>query len=144
MSTKSKYSDSNSKVKQGGDEQTTKTVQEARQGVSEEANAVSLKKWDRNENRGKLRFFVTYTGVKLPFKLVNELQASEVENRNTYFQGYFEENDRLTGFDKLAYGEIELAHRYTYHGNGKLSAAEITDIDGETTMLIFDTEGSPA
>lgn len=97
-----------------------------------------------NENRGKARFFVTYTGVKLPFKLVNELQASEVENRNTYFQGYFDENDRLTGFDKLAYGEIELAHRYTYHSNGKLSAAEITDIDGETTMLIFDTEGSPA
>jgi len=96
------------------------------------------------ENRGNTRFFVTYTGVKLPFKLVNELQPSEVENRNTYFQGYFDVHDRLTGFDKLAYGEIELAHRYSYHNNGKLSAAEITDIDGETTMLIFDTEGSPA
>ena len=96
------------------------------------------------ENRGNTRFFVTYTGVKLPFKLVNELQPSEVENRNTYFQGYFDAHDRLTGFDKLAYGEIELAHRYTYQNNGKLSTAEITDIDGETTMLFFDTEGSPA
>jgi SagB-type dehydrogenase family enzyme len=35
-------SNSNSKVKQGGDERTTKTVQVARQGASEEANAVSL------------------------------------------------------------------------------------------------------
>lgn len=96
------------------------------------------------ENRGSPRFFVTYTGVKLPFKLVNELQGAEVENRNTYFQGYYDAHDKLTGFDKLAYGEIELSHRYTYHSNGKLSAAEITDIDGETTMLIFDTEGSPA
>jgi hypothetical protein len=95
-------------------------------------------------NRGNPRFFVTYTGVKLPFKLVNELQAAEVENRNTYFQGYFDAHDRLTGFDKIAYGEIELAHRYTYRSSGKLSAAEITDIDGETTMLVFDTEGSPA
>lgn len=90
------------------------------------------------------RYFVTYTGIKLPFKLVNELQTGEVANRNTYFVGYFDGLDRLTGFDKLAYGEIELQHRYTYHDNGRLSAAEITDIDGEVTMLVFDTEGSPA
>lgn len=96
------------------------------------------------ENRGTTRFFVTYTGIKLPFNLVNELQASEVENRNTYFQGYFDTHGRLTGFDKLAYGEIELAHRYTYHDNGKLGAAEIMDIDGEVTMLIYDIEGKQA
>jgi hypothetical protein len=97
-----------------------------------------------NENRGAPRFFVTYTGVKLPFRLVNELQPCEVENRNTYFRGHFDELDRLSGFDKLAYGEIELQHRYTYHDNGKLSAAEITDIDGEVTLLVFDAEGNPA
>lgn len=97
-----------------------------------------------NENRGISRFFVTYSGVKLPFRLVNELQASEVENRNTFFRGYFDGQDRLTGFDKLAYGEIELQHRYTYRDNDKLSMAEITDIDGQVTMLVFDMEGSPA
>ncbi len=91
-----------------------------------------------NENRGAVRFFVTYTGVKLPFKLVNELQPSEVENRNTFFRGYFDEQDRLTGFDKLAYGETELSHGYTYHANGKLEQARITDIDGEVTELTFD------
>jgi YD repeat-containing protein len=91
-----------------------------------------------NENRGTVRFFVTYTGVKLPFNLVNELQPSEVENRNTFFRGYFDEQDRLTGFDKLAYGETELSHRYTYHANGKLEQATITDIDGEITEMTFD------
>jgi Family of unknown function (DUF6156) len=90
------------------------------------------------------RFFVTYSGVKLPLKLISELQASEVENRNTYFKGYFDAQDRLTGFDKLAYGEIELAHRYSHHENGKLSSAEITDIDGEVTILVFDEEGNAA
>lgn len=95
-----------------------------------------------NGNRGVLRFFVTYTGVKLPFKLVNELQASEVENRNTFFRGYFDEQDRLTGFDKLAYGEIELIHRYEYGDNGKLKKTEITDIDGEVTILNYDAEGN--
>lgn len=88
-----------------------------------------------NENRGALRFFVTYTGVKLPFKLVNELQAHEVENRNTYFRGYFDAQDRLTGFDKIAYGEIELMHRYEYHDDGKLKQVAITDIDGEVAVL---------
>jgi hypothetical protein len=97
-----------------------------------------------NKHPQTTRYFVTYTGIKLPFKLVNELQAGEVQNRNTYFIGHFDGQDRLTGFDKLAYGEIELQHRYTYHDNGRLSAAEITDIDGEVTMLVFDTEGSPA
>ena len=95
-----------------------------------------------NENRGTPRFFVTYTGVKLPFKLVNELQASEVENRNTFFRGYFNAQDLLTGFDKIAYSEVELKHRYEYHDNGKLRQAEITDIDGEVTVLNFDADDS--
>ena len=90
------------------------------------------------EDRGTCRFFVTYSGVKLPFKLVNELQANEVENRNTYFRGYFDAQDRLTGFDKLAYGEIELMHRYEHYDDGKLKLAEITDIDGEVSILNFD------
>jgi YD repeat-containing protein len=98
----------------------------------------------QNENRGSLRFFVSYTGVKLPFKLVNELQPDETENRNTFFRGYFDEQERLTGFDKLAYGETELMHRYTYHDNGKIRSAEITDIDGEVTMLLFGAEGNAA
>ena len=97
-----------------------------------------------NKHPHTTRHFVTYTGVKLPFKLVNELQEEEVQNRNTFFRGFFDTKDRLTGFDKLAYGDIELQHRYTYHDNGKLASAEITDIDGEVTLLVFDTEGSPA
>ena len=84
------------------------------------------------------RYFVTYSGVKLPFNLVNELREDEVNNRNTFFKGYSDEAGRLTGFDKLAYGDIELAHRYTWHDNGKLASAEITDIDGDTKMLVFD------
>ncbi len=41
-----------SKVKQGGDERTTKTVHLVRLGVSEEANAVSPMKWNWNEMLG--------------------------------------------------------------------------------------------
>lgn len=89
------------------------------------------------------RYFTTYSGVKLPFKLVNPLNSGEVENRNTYFLGYFDAEDRLTGFDKLVYGEIELAHRYLYHANGALRQAEITDIDGEVSVLSYAEDGTP-
>ncbi len=90
-----------------------------------------------------IRYFVTYSGVKLPFNLTGELEEHEIKNRNTFFKGYFDAQDRITGFDKLAYGDIELQHRYTYHPSGKLSSAEITDIDGETKMLLFNAEGNP-
>jgi hypothetical protein len=95
-----------------------------------------------NDNRETIRCFVTYTGLELPFRLVNELQSGEVENRNTFFRGHFDEQDRQVGFDKLAYSEIELSHRYAYHDNGKLKQAEITDIDGEVTVLNYDAKGS--
>ncbi len=92
---------------------------------------------------GETRYFLTYTGVKLPFNLVTPLGAGEVENRNTYFKGYFAA-ERLLGFDKMVYGEVELAHRYTYRDNGNLSRAEIIDIDGESTVMEFDADGNPA
>lgn len=88
------------------------------------------------------RHFVTYSGVKLPFKLVNELSESELDNRNTFFRGYFDADGKLTGFDKLVYGEIELSHRYEYHAGGNLSRAEITDADEELTVLEFDADGN--
>jgi hypothetical protein len=94
------------------------------------------------ESRGTSRFFVTYTGVKLPFRLLNELQPNEVENRNTYYKGYFDEQERISGFDKIAYGEIEQKHRYEYHDNGKLKLAHITDIDGDVSVLTFDADSA--
>lgn len=95
------------------------------------------------EPSGDCRCFLTYTGVKLPFNLVTPLSAAEVDNRNTYFKGWFE-GDRLLGFDKMVYGEVELAHRYAYRDDGALKRAEITDMDGEVTVLEFAPDGSPA
>lgn len=84
------------------------------------------------------RYFTTYSGIKMPFNLVGELQEHEVQNRNTCFRGYFDSIGRLTGFDKLAQGSVELRHRYFYREDGKMGSAEITDIDGETRILVFD------
>jgi YD repeat-containing protein len=89
------------------------------------------------------RYYVSYSGVKLPLKLVNELQDSDRDNRNTYFRGVYDAEQRLVRCEKLVYGELELLHVYSYDDNGVLQEAEITDADGEITLLSFDDQGNP-
>jgi hypothetical protein len=86
----------------------------------------------------KCRYFVTYSGVKLPLRLLNELEAAQLDNRNTYFRGYFDEQDRLVKLQKIVYSEIELEHRYRYNSDGILIHAEIIDAEGEVTPMSFD------
>lgn len=45
------------------------------------------------------------------------------------------------GFDKIVYGEVELAHRYVYHDSGVLSRAQIIMLDEAPVMLRFDHAG---
>lgn len=89
------------------------------------------------------RYFVSYSGVKLPLNLVNELVDSDRDNRNTYFRAYYDNQQRLIRCEKLVYGECELLHLYSYYDNGALQRAEITDADGETNLLLFDISGNP-
>jgi Family of unknown function (DUF6156) len=87
------------------------------------------------------RYFISYSGVKLPLNLVNEIKDGERENRNTYFRGIYDNQNRLIRCEKLVYGEIELLHCYDYHADGLLRQAEITDVDGEMTIMIFNDQG---
>jgi hypothetical protein len=87
------------------------------------------------------RFFVTYSSVKLPLKLVNEIDASSLANRNTYYHGCFDAEDRLVICQKIVYGEVESEHRYQYNQAGVLIRAEITE-DDETRSLHFDETGN--
>lgn len=82
-----------------------------------------------------IRYFNTYSGVKLPFRLTAELGAAEIANRNTYFRGEFDAAGTLLGFEKRVYDEVELAHRYNYGEDGSLLRAEISDADGEVTVV---------
>ncbi|WP_316227253.1 DUF6156 family protein [Bradyrhizobium sp. SZCCHNR1047] len=89
------------------------------------------------------RFFVSYTGVKLPLRLVTAITPEQLSNRNTYIRGYYDAAGALTGFDKVVYGEIELTHRYCYHPNGTLRRAEIVMLDEDPVTLNFDASGAP-
>ncbi len=94
------------------------------------------------EEAHECRFFVSYSGVKLPFNLVNPIAAEALSNRNTFIRAYFDEAGMLTGFDKVVYGEVELSHRYRYHGNGALSRAEVVMLDEDAVVLCFDENGA--
>ncbi|MFG1461872.1 DUF6156 family protein [Xanthobacter sp. DSM 24535] len=89
------------------------------------------------------RYFVSYTGVKLPFTLVNGIEAAALSNRNTFIRAYFNPAGALRGFDKMVYGEVELSHRYEYHANGRLKRAEIVMLDEDPAALAFDEDGAP-
>ena len=89
----------------------------------------------------QVRYFVSYTGVKLPVKLVNPLELADLSNRNTFIIARFDARDRLLGFDKMVYAEIEISHKYEYDAEGVLRRAEIY-MDEETTELHFDAKGA--
>ena len=86
------------------------------------------------------RYFLSYSGVKLPLNLVGPLTEADLKNRNTFMRAFYDSQERLTGWDKMVYGDIQLSHRYDYHSNGALKQAVIV-MDEDTTVLEFDEAG---
>lgn len=83
------------------------------------------------------RYFTSYSGVKLPLKLVGELDEADMRNRNTYFRGRFNTTDQLIACEKIVYGESEFRHDYRYHPDGRLARAEIDDGSGEPSVIDY-------
>ena len=83
------------------------------------------------------RYFVSYSGVQLPLNLVQPLEPSGLNNRNTYFRAWYNAQGQLVTCEKIVYGEVEMEHRYEYHVDGRLRLACITDVDGEVPELGF-------
>jgi hypothetical protein len=92
------------------------------------------------EQQIEFRYFVSYSGVKLPLKLVNEITEDSLNNRNTYYRSRFDAHDRMLLCQKIVYGEVESAHRYHYYDNGVLKSAQITE-DDEVREIHFNESG---
>ena len=89
---------------------------------------------------GTIRYFVSYSGIKLPLKLVNEITEDYLNNRNTYYCGYFDAKGRMMLCQKVVYGEVESEHQYQYYDNGILKQAQITE-DDEVREIHFNELG---
>ena len=84
-----------------------------------------------------LRYYTSYSGVRLPLNLVGELAADDMRNRNTYYLGQYDGEGRLVRCEKRVYGEIELCHEYFYHPDGRLAQALIHDGSDEAETIDF-------
>ena len=84
-----------------------------------------------------LRYFTSYSGVRLPLKLVGELAAEDMRNRNTYYLGEYDVEGRLQRCEKRVYGEIEVCHVYHYHPDGRLARAVIDDGSGSPETIDY-------
>jgi hypothetical protein len=91
-----------------------------------------------NDAQPRRRYFTTYSGVTLPFRLVNPIPEEALANRNTFISASFDEAGALTAFEKIVYGEVELSHRYQYDDEGGLIGAEIVMPEEDPVVLRFD------
>jgi len=87
------------------------------------------------------RYYLSYTGISLPLKLVSPLTESEIANRNTWFGVCLDDDGRVVLIHKRVYGDVELTHRYQYDVSGRLRTAEIISADDEGQRLHFDDTG---
>ena len=71
------------------------------------------------------RYFLSYTGITLPLKLTGELQASDLRNRNTWFEACYDAEGRVLSITKQVYAEVEMSHRYEYDPSGALCRTTI-------------------
>jgi hypothetical protein len=88
------------------------------------------------------RYFLTYSGVRLPLNLVGPLEPSDLGNRNTFFRASYDADGRIATLEKLVYGEVELAHVYSYRADGTLAHARVT-LGDEETEVPCDATGAP-
>lgn len=88
------------------------------------------------------KYFLTYSGVRLPLNLVRPLAPEALENRNTYFRVTYDAGGRVASCEKLVYGEVELSHFYAYRPDGTLRHARI-ELGDEVTEVDCDDGGAP-
>jgi hypothetical protein len=88
------------------------------------------------------RYFLTYSGVRMPLNLVSPLESTELQNRNTYFRVTYDAAGRVATCEKVVYGEVELAHEYAYRDDGSLAHARI-ELGDEVTEVDCDETGAP-
>ena len=87
------------------------------------------------------RYFVTYTGIKLPLNLISPLDPADIKHRNTYMRAYYDESERMTLCQKMVYDEVELEHRYQYHDNGIVKRVQIRFAEEDAGAMCFDENG---
>lgn len=73
------------------------------------------------------RYFISYSGIKLPLNLVNEITSEQLHNRNTFYRAAYDELGRMILCQKVIYSEVDTQHDYKYDAGGNLIFARVTE-----------------
>jgi hypothetical protein len=84
------------------------------------------------------RYYVSYTGISLPLKLITPIEGEDLGRRITYFRGYYNDQDQLIALEKVVYGEVEFEHRYQYYPDGRLKSTELLESDESPRIMQFE------
>ncbi|MEN3111961.1 DUF6156 family protein [Uliginosibacterium paludis] len=82
------------------------------------------------------RYFLSYSGVSLPLRLVEEIPEAALRNRNTWFRADYDEAGRLCRIEKCVYGETEMTHEYLYDTAGRMVEARVMTGDEDETQIL--------
>jgi len=89
------------------------------------------------------RHYIAYTGIRLPYKFVNEISDEELNLRNTYFKAYYDKEGKMTRCEKIVYGEVEFTHNYDYYADGVIKRAEILEAGEGARYIHYHENGFP-
>jgi len=87
-----------------------------------------------SEESGTWRYFVTYSTVKLPLKLVQEIPETELTFRNTYYRSLTDERGLVTKVEKMVRGDVHFTHTYEYDETGAIKRAVVLMDDDESVI----------
>lgn len=91
-----------------------------------------------NKENCTCRHYVTYSGVKLPLKLVSPIEDETLDGRITYIRAYYDKENKLVGLEKVVYDEVEFEHHYTYYPDGRIKSAVLIEPDQTPRAMSFD------
>jgi hypothetical protein len=97
------------------------------------------------ETHDPVEYFSRWSGYSHPIHLrrkISEEQAQALAAAgNAHVIGYFDAGGKLTRVVKMLRGAVFFEFTYSYHPNGKLAQARITDADGRVSVLDYDERG---
>jgi hypothetical protein len=83
------------------------------------------------------RYFLSYSGITLPLRLLEEISAEGLAHRNTWFRASYDATGRMLRCEKMVYGDVEMVHDYRYDAAGTLIEATVRIGEDEPQTIRF-------
>jgi hypothetical protein len=98
-----------------------------------------------NTRHDPIEYYRGWGGYGHPIVLQNKMTKEEADavakTDSAYVIGYFDRDGKLTRVVKMLRGAVLFDFVYSYHPNGKLKSAEVTNANGVVSVRDYDESG---